>query len=215
MHIGTSFRERAAVAVIAIASGVLGSVLYDLIKPKPTTIRAERFELLDPPGRLVSFWGPDGNHRIPSTSSKGALLVFEDPHGRRRCQIGSRIGDYGPELMFYGADGPSDKPERFDSVPRVSIGLGGTGSPMLNMRGTRGDQMTLGAMYGDVPGEPEGGWGISFRAWDIQARAAMGYRHSWDGSYQSGITLSDGRGKSWNAAAGELRPLPLLKRPNR
>jgi hypothetical protein len=44
----------------------------------------------------------------------------------------------------------------------------------------------------------------------------MGYGRLWDGSYQSYITLANGAGKRWGAVAGEeLKPLPLMKRPNR
>jgi hypothetical protein len=84
------------------------------------------------------------------------------------------------------------------------------------MRGRDGDQMALGAMYGDVSGERELEWGLSFRAFAVPATARMGYIRWWDGSYRSYINLDNGAGTPWGAVAGEeLKPLPLVKRPNR
>ena len=185
-----SVGRNVVVVAIAVVSGYLGSALHDLMKPRPTTVRAGRFEVTDPSGRLVSYWGPDVNPQIPAETPKGALLVFMDPHGVRRCQIGARVGDNGPELVFFGTDGPS-------AGPRVGISLGGSGSPTLHMRGNDGDRMALGAMYGDVFGEPELGWGLSFRAWAVSASAGIGYGRWWNGTYRSSVSLSDGTGKTW------------------
>ena len=216
MCIGATVKRNIVVALVAVAGGFVGSALHDLIKAKPTTIRAERFEVVESSGRLISYWGPDADPNIPSTAPKGTLLVFLDPHGVRRCQIGSSVGDYSPKLLFYGTDGPPDKPQRYDAQPRLSIALGWTGSPVLNMRGQDGDQMALGAMYGDVYPDREHGWGLAFRAWAVPATAAMGYGRWLDGSYRSYVNLTDGAGRSWDAVAGEeLKPLPLMKRPNR
>jgi hypothetical protein len=216
MHIGATVQRNTVVALVAVAGGFVGSVLHDLIKAKSTTVRAERFEVVESSGRLVSYWGPDADPHIPSTTPKGAILVFVDPHGVRRCQIGSRVGDCGPELLFYDSDGPPAKPQQNSAQPRLSIGLGSTGSPTLNMHGHDGDRMDLGAMYGDVDGEPELGWGLSFRAFAVPATAAIGYGGWGNKSYRSFVTLTNGAGKSWEAVAGEeLKPLPPMKCPSR
>ena len=204
-----SIGRNVVIVVIAVVGGYLGSALHDLMKPGPTTVRAGRFEVIDPSGRLVSYWGPDANLRILVETLKGTLLVFMDLHGVRRCQIGARVGDNGPELVFFGTDGPS-------AGPRVGIDLGETGSPVLHMRGNDGDRMVLGAMYGDVYGQPELGWGLSFRARAASASAGIGYGRWLNGTYRSSVSLSDGTGKTWEALAGdELKPLPLLRKPTR
>jgi hypothetical protein len=75
--------------------------------------------------------------------------------------------------------------------------------------------MILGAIYGDAGGERELGWGLSFDARVPPARAAIGYGRLW-GNYRSSVYLNNGAGKHWEADAGEeLKPLPLMKRPNR
>jgi hypothetical protein len=209
MHIGASVSHNIIVAIIAVGGGFVGGLLHDLIQPKPSTLRAERFEVVDRSGRIASYWGPDADPQIPNTTPRGTLLVFSDPHGVRRCQIGSRAGDTGPELLFFGRGGPTDG-------PRVGIELGGTGSPSLHMRGQGGDKMDLGAMYGDVSGRPELGWGLSFRAWDVQASAGIGYSRWWDGTYRSAVSLTNGAGKTWEAIAGDkLKPIPLARKPTR
>ena len=204
-----SVGRNVVVVVIAVVGGYLRSALHDLMKPKPTTVRAGRFEVIDPSGRLVSYWGPDANPQIPAETPKGTLLVFMDPHGVRRCEIGARDGDNSPELVFFGTAGPS-------AGPRVGISLGGTGSPTLHMRGNDGDRMALGAMYGDVYGQRELGWGLSFRAPAVSASAGIGYGRWWDGTYRSSVGLTNGTGKTWEVVAGdELKPLPLLWKPAR
>lgn len=86
------------VAIIAVAGGFLGSVLHDLITPKLTTVRAERFEVVEPSGRVLSYWGPDADRNIPPATPRGTLLVFLDSHAVRRLQLGAVAGNYSPHL---------------------------------------------------------------------------------------------------------------------
>jgi len=207
MSIGADVRRDLVVIVIFVAGGFLGSVLHDSVKTKPTTIRAERFEVVDVSGHLVSYWGPDASPQMSHTTPRGTILVFMDRAGLRRFQVGSRAGDTSPELLFFGPGGPADG-------PRVGIELGGTGSPSLHLRGQEGDKMDLGAMYGDVSGKRELGWGLSFRAWEVPASAGIGYGRWWDGTYRSYVSLTNGAGKTWEAIAGDkLKPLPLARTP--
>jgi hypothetical protein len=200
------------VGIVAVAGGFFGSVLHDLIGAKPTTVRAERFEVIERSGRVLSYWGADADRNIPPTTPRGTLLVFFDSHAVRRLQLGAATGNHSPELLFYGKDGPPDTPERYDAQPRFSIGLGWTDSPTLSMRGRDGDRMELGAMYGDVDGERELGWALSFRAWKPSATATIGYTRWWDGTYRSSVALDNGAGKQWGSFVGDLKPLPLASR---
>ena len=210
MHIGTTIKRNIVVGIVAVAGGFVGSALHDRIRPRATTIRAERFEVVEPSGRLASYWGSDADPNIKT--QKGTLLIFLDPHGVRRCQIGSRASDYSPELLFCGIDGPPDKPQRYGAQPLLRVGLGWTDSPTLSMRGRDGDKMALGAMYGDVYGERELGWGLSFRAWEPSATADIGYMRWWDGTYRSSVALNNGAGKHWESFVGGLKPLPLVRK---
>jgi hypothetical protein len=198
------------VVALAMCSGYLGAALRDWTRKAPPAIRAERFEVVGQSGNVLGYFGQDSDTRMHNV-----LLVLLDPRGVRRCEVGVG-GNYDPHLLFYDKNGPPDKPERYDSQPRISIGLGWSGSPTLAMRGTGGDEMRLGAIHGDVYGEPELGWGLSFRAWTVPATADIGYFRWWDGSYRSSITLANGAGKHWQAIAGDaLKPLPIVTRPQK
>jgi hypothetical protein len=214
VRIWPNVKSNAVVSLVALAGGFLGSWLFAAIGPRPATVRAGRFEVVDPSGRTTSYWGLDPNVHLQSSTPKGTLLVFLDSNGRHRCQIGSNSGDYSPQLEFYGTAGPMDDPEHYDVQPRFSVALGDTGSPFLLMRGRDGDKVLLGAVYGDVGGEPELGWGLSFRAWKVPAAAGIGYSR-WRGGYVSGVSAEDGAGKKWSAQAGEFTLMPLQRRPDR
>ncbi len=214
MSIRAAIKQNIVVGIVAVGGGFLGSALHDPVIAKPATIRAERFEVIEPSGRLLSYWGPDADRNIPATTPKGTLLVFLDSHGVPRFQAGTNNGDYSPHLLFYGADRPADLPGRYRAQPRFSLGLGETGSPTLHMRGAEGDRVELGAVYGDVSGQRELGWALSFAAREVRAEASIGYSRWGTGNYQSGVTLTDGAGKRWEARAGDpLRPLHLMKKP--
>jgi hypothetical protein len=210
-----------SVAAIAVCGGFLGSTIHEWAKSSPTTIRARRFEVLSPAGATLSYWGPDNNPTIPAATPTGALLVFIDTNGIRRCQVGSRPGDFGPELVFYGKDGPSEtRPSVYRSQERFSIALGSFEDPILSMHGHGLQRVSLGAIHGDAQPDPtEDQWGLSLRAGAVREGeprpgADIGFFRRWDGSYHSLVTLNDGTGADWQAVAGrELKPIPLLKGP--
>jgi len=131
MSIRTALQTHAAVAVVAICGGFLGATLHDWMKSAPANIRAKRFEVVGPTGKILSYWGPDSDPQIPAATNKGVLLVFMDPNGVRRCQFGASVGNYGPELLFYGKDGPSEtRPQQYLPQPRFNIGLGYNDDPI-------------------------------------------------------------------------------------
>jgi hypothetical protein len=216
MTLPRDLQRHAAVVVLATCGGYFGATIQEWTKAAPATIKARRFEVVGQAGNVLGYLGPASDTRVSDTTQRGLLLVFLDPSGVRRCQIGVSDGSYSPRLLFYGKDGPPDKPKPYDySQPRLGIGLGWTDSPTLNMRGQAGDKVALGAIYGDVSGTPELGWGLSFRALKVSATADIGYARWLDGTYRSSITLNDGAGNRWEAIAGEKpKPLPLRKRSN-
>lgn len=203
---GDLFRH-AVVVCLAIACGYFGATVRDWTKGAQAVVHARRFEVVDQTGKMRAYLGADSD-----TGLGDIVLVFLEPDGLRRSQLGVRSGTYRPHLLFYGDDGPADKPARYDAQPRVSLSLGDTGSPTFSMRGHDGDQMRLGAVYGDVSRERELGWGLSFRAWDVPAEVGFGYSR-WPNGYEAGISLTDGAGKRWRVSVGEgLKPVPLMKR---
>ena len=206
-----ALKRHIVVAILGIASGFLGSILHDLTSPRSTTVRAERFEVVERSGRVLSYWGPDSDRGISPTTPRGTLLVFLDSHSVRRLELGARTGDSSPQLLFYDKDGPPDAPKHNVAQPRFSVDLGSTGSPVLIMRGGHGDRVTLGAHYGDV-GWEELGWALSFRAWEPRATADIGYTRLHDGTYQSSVTLNNGQGKVWTALVGDVKPLPIVQK---
>lgn len=152
MKLKDAFWRDLRVASIAIAAGFLGSVIHDWMPNRHQIIRAKRFEGINESGTLVSFWGPDENPQIPKETPRGVLLVFIDPSGVRRCQIGSRIGDFGPELEFYDKFGPSAAgPQKYLAPPRFAISLHDFEDPEMVFRSRDAWRITLGATHGDMP----------------------------------------------------------------
>src|SRR5512146_2721528 len=103
--IRNGFVRNGFVAIIALAGGFLGSMLHQNLTSAPTVVRAERFEVVERSGRLAAYLGPDPDPKITDAKRRGTMLVFLDRQGVRRCQIGSRVGDNAPELLFYDTDG--------------------------------------------------------------------------------------------------------------
>jgi hypothetical protein len=156
--INSAINRYFVVGMIAVAGGYLGSHLHHMITSESTTIRAERFELVGRTGRVLSYWGPDADRNSDTDARKGTILVFLDSDAARRLQLGGDSSD-SPHLLFYDKDGPTDTPKRYDARPRFQLQLGPTGSPVVHMRGSNGDQVLFGAHYGDADGEQELGWG--------------------------------------------------------
>jgi hypothetical protein len=182
--IKTAIKKNAVVAVVAIGGGFVGSMIHDSFKISPTTIRAERFEVIGA-GRLLSYWGPDSDPQIPAETPKGSLMVFMDTSGTRRCQIGSRIGDYGPELKFYGKDAKA----------RVELGLQVYDDPGLMFSNRNTWRVLLGAIHGDAPDPSEDSWGLRLRSENV--RSSIGAYRSYDGTYSASVDLADAQ-RRWS-----------------
>ena len=189
------------VAVVALTGGFVGSAAHDWVKTTPATIRAKRFEVVTTSGKALSFWGPDADPQIPTATPKGMLLVFMDPNGVRRCQIGSSIGDYGPELLFYGKDGPSEaRHQQYLPQPRFQIGLGYNEDPGLVMRDGTIERVLLGAVHGDAPGPSEDTWCLSLReptSTLVRSRASLCAYRALDGSHGAQVLITD-RDHRWS-----------------
>jgi len=181
----TALKNNAVVTVIAIAGGFIGGIIHDTIKLGPATIRAERFEVVSG-RRLLSYWGPDSNPQLPAETPKGTLLVFMDTSGTTRCQIGSRSGDQGPELKFYGRD----------AKERVGLGLEVYDDPSLMFRNGSTWRVLLGAIHGDAPGPTEDSWGLQLQTYN--AKASIGAYYSLDGTYTGSVDLTDSQYRKWS-----------------
>jgi hypothetical protein len=203
------------VAVVALGAGFVGSVARDWIATTPRTIRAKRFEVIGAADETLSYWGPDSDPRIPSTTPKGILLVFMDPSGSRRCQIGSRIGDYGPELLLYDKGGPSQvRRQEYVVDPRVSLTLGFNGDPLLAMRDHSTWRVFLGAEHGDAPSVRDDDWRIMFRS-RTNAMCGMGTHGVSSEKSQAYVSVSDEHGKTASLPSDfqyEFERVPLIPR---
>jgi hypothetical protein len=171
------------VAVIALGGGFVGSMIHDWMRTGSKAIRAERFEVVGTSGNVLSVWGPDSDPKIPSETPKGILLVFMDTNGKRRCQVGSSVGDYAPELNFYGSD----------SAERVNLGLTEGEDPILMFRNAVTWRVMLGAMPGDVPSrESSDSWGLRLR----NMRSNIGAYAEPDGRVF--VVVRDEKGRTWS-----------------
>jgi len=171
------------------------------MKSAPASIRAKRFEIVGPSGKILSYWGPDSDPQIPAATPKGVLLVFMDPNGVRRCQVGAGVGNYSPELQFYGKDGPSEtKPQQYLPHPRFSIGLGYNDDPGLAMRDQSVERIVLGAVHGDAPGPSEDTWCLSLRepvTTLVRSRASLCAYRALDGTHGAETLIID-RDRRWS-----------------
>jgi hypothetical protein len=192
----SAVRMNAIVAATAIAGGFLGSTLHQWLRTGSNVIRAQRFEIVGSSGKILSYWGPDSDPQIPAATPKGTLLVFIDPDGVRRFQLGSRAGDYGPELQLYGKDGPRAERLQYVPEPRLAIGLGYNDDPFLGMRDRRSWRIFLGGQHGDAPSLEDDDWGITFRSW-TNAESYMGTHNVKSGKSQAFVSVRDGQGKTW------------------
>jgi hypothetical protein len=205
-RISAAIRKNAVVAVVALTGGFVGSAVRDWVKSNSDTIQAKRFEVVAATGKVLSFWGPDADPQIPAATPKGVLLVFKDLNGTRRCQIGSRLGDYGPELLFYDPDGPSEGRRQY-SEARFSVGLGYNHDAVLGMRNRTAWRVLLGAEHGDAPSPSEDTWGLRIRGGATSEAGVFGYR-TYFGSYTAGVFVRD-KEASWSMPSDLVARLNL------
>ena len=104
MTFPTSILRKSISLVLALGAGFLGSELHSrLHQGRPYgTIRSARFELLDESGKTIAFWA--ANPVLRNSGDSGAVLVFVDPRGVRRVELGMTGGNSGPFLRLYGGD---------------------------------------------------------------------------------------------------------------
>lgn len=186
MGINAAVQKNVLVAVIALGGGFVGSMIHDGMRTGSKAIRAERFEVVGTSDKVLGVWGPDSDPRIPDDTQKGILLVFMDTNGKRRCQIGSRVGDYAPELDFYGSD----------SVERVNLGLAAGEDPILMLRNAVTWRVMLGAIPGDASREPSESWGLRLRSGNVRSNIGAYLRP--DGTYRASVDITDEKGRTWS-----------------
>jgi hypothetical protein len=185
MGFSAAFQKNVIVAVVALGGGFAGSMIHDWMRKGSKAIRAERFEVVGTSGNVLSVWGPDSDPKIPVETPKGILLVFMDANGKRRCQVGSSVGDYAPELNFYGSD----------SAERVNLGLTAAGEdPILVFRNAVTWRVQLGAMPGDVASrESSDTWRLQLRS---GKRSNIGAYAEPDGRVS--VNVTDEKGRTWS-----------------
>ncbi len=192
-------------AAIALAAGFFGGLMHDwmrggtvatAVSATPEVLRAKRFEVLSASGQTLSYWGPDSDSHIPASTPRGVLLVFMDTKGTRRSQIRSRVGDFGPELLFYDKNGSLPGDQHRLSEPRFSLSLGYNDDPGIAMRGTTSWRIFLGAEHGDAPDPYEDTWGLRIRGGTTSEVRMAGIRTYFD-QYTSGVLVRDKEG-SWS-----------------
>jgi hypothetical protein len=188
MDIRVAIQKNAVMTVFALCAGLAGSALHGWMNTNPETIRATRFEVVDPSGTLLSFWGPDNDPRIHASTPKGTLLVFMNAKGQRGCELGSRTGDKGPTLNFYDRD----------SRERVTLALSGGDDPFLGFSSSRIEgTVMLGTIKGDVADDKPGdSWGLRLRSGN--AWSSIAAYESLDGKHGAGVHVRDEEGRYWN-----------------
>jgi hypothetical protein len=184
----TAIHKNAVIAVLACCAGFVGSAVRGWIDKIPETIRAERFEVIDTSGNVVSSWGPDNRPGIPASTPKGTLLTFMNAKGQRGCELGSESGSQGPTLSFYDRDG----------VRRVGLSLTMGDDPILGLSGSKIERaVILGAIKGDVwIDRPGNSWGLTLRSG--KAESTIGAVEPGGGTHWAGVQVKDEKGRYWN-----------------
>jgi hypothetical protein len=157
----------------ALAAGFVGGILGTSTVPghrqknPEEVVRARRFELVDPGGRVISYWGFDKNDDV--------TLVFGSNWASRGRNGGPRAGgldvpdnqraalgvvDDSAYLTFRGADGR----------PRVHLALNVFEKPTLVMGDETGGRVLLGVRQSDTPGPQDDEWFLQF----LPERAGIG-----------------------------------------
>lgn len=84
-------------AIVGFLGGLAGNVVRTGgAEAQPTTLRAERFELVDASGAPVAFWGPDEGQKI--------VLAFIEHNGNQLAALGVESGPTA-FMDFKGRDG--------------------------------------------------------------------------------------------------------------
>jgi hypothetical protein len=188
MDIRAAIQKNAVMTVLALCAGFVGSALHGWMKTSPEAVRAERFEVVDTSGKVLSFWGPDNDPTIPASTPKGTLLAFMNAKGQKGCELGSRTGDYGPTLNFYDRD----------RRERVRLALSQGDDPFLGFSSSKIEgTVLLGTIEGDVvTDKPGDSWGLQLRSGNV--RSSIAASEWFDGTHRAGVSVKDEEGRYWS-----------------
>jgi hypothetical protein len=187
MDIRAAIQKNAVITVLALCAGFVGSALHERMKTNPKTTRAERFEVVDASGKVLSFWGLDNDPKIPASTPKGTLLAFMNAKGQRGCELGSRTGDHGPTLNFYDRD----------RIERVTLALSKGDDPILAFSSSKIEgTVLLGTIASaDDPDKPGDSWGLRLRSGNV--RSSITASEWFDGTHRAGVTVRDEERRYW------------------
>ena len=184
--------------------GFLGGVLSNFVRMggplTQTTVRSQRFELVDSAGRTRAFWGVDaGGNRViafigagssggNSTSEKCPERVPFTGQGRNEAAGFGLRSDSSPFLNFSGSDGKS----------KMILYLGHQSRPVLVMSDENNEgRVLLGSIPHDSPSPRDDDWGLIFREPNL---ASIGVRRDpVSGLYSGTAAVRDAKGRVWQA----------------
>jgi hypothetical protein len=159
---------------MGFAAGGLSTRIYSNKIQQVTTLRAERFELVDAGGSVKAFWGHE--------ASGDEVLAFEDATNRSVATIGvrSKGGERSPFLDFAGRDGKS----------RAKLELGWMDRPIFGLSDEKWEgRVLLGFIENDSPSPDDDNWALWFRHPDDASIGTM--RDPINGSVSGTLILSD------------------------
>ena len=140
--------ESLRVMAIGLIGGFLGGMLSSKlatvrpVQAESSSVRAQRFELVDEAGKLISAWG-----RYDSDDA----LIFFDEQGRQRAEFGFSRSSQTHMLIFRGAD----------ARLRVTLTSDLRGKSALNLGDEeRESRVLLGYIGDDSPSPNSDAWGL-------------------------------------------------------
>ena len=180
-----SLRVMAVGLIAGFLGGMLSSKLATVrpVQAESSSVRAQRFELVDEAGKLISGWGRnDGND----------ALIFFDEQGRQRAVFGFSRSPQSHMLIFRGAD----------FRLRVALTTDLRGKSALNL----GDEelesrILLGFLPDDSPSLNSDAWGLVLpKNGVLSSWAGIGVsKDPVSGTQRAYISVLGSNGKMWHA----------------
>ena len=150
-----------AVALIGGIIGGIGTVLVMHFREGPSVpaqvLRAHSFELMDPSGHIISYWGTDSQGNI--------MLAFGNRIGRANPSSQLDPKDPKDQMTAIGLQKnglPILEMSALEGQTRLRMYLNPYGKPLLLMEDETGPRISLGVEQSDTPGPQDNDWFLSF-----------------------------------------------------
>jgi len=155
--------------IMGFLGGIIGAKIQNQQMQPQQTIRARAFELLDPSGRVIAYWGIDkdrrpvlafGSYRPPNAAERDSTPESGDLTESQNQRVALGVLDRYPFLYMRAASG----------TPGMFLDLNMYNIPRLWMSDETGPRLGLGVEQSDTPNAEDDDFQLRFEP----NRAAIG-----------------------------------------